>query len=102
MKDIMILLAIASTLTSLITEAIKKLVPKSVMPANILAAIVAVLVGALTSFGYIILCDVLVTPKVCVYIVVLIVATWLSAMLGYDKIKQTIQNFAYLHTTEIK
>lgn len=91
----LILLAIFAAVTSLITEAVKKLFDslKMTYKSNLVVLWVSIIVGcfgmgafyelngyALTSFEYI--CALL-----------MIVANWLSAMLGYDKVKQTITQF---------
>lgn len=77
-------------MTGLVTEAIKKMLGDRKYSANLIAAIVSVIVAALICAGYIILTDTVLTPKVWVYIVALVILSWLCAMVGFDKIKQTI------------
>ena len=90
MKDMTILLMACATLTGLVTEAIKKMLGDRRYSANILAAIVSVVVAALICTGYIILTETVLTAKVWVCIAALILLSWLCAMVGFDKVKQTI------------
>lgn len=77
-------------MTSLITEAIKKMLSDNGFSKNILAGIVSVVVSIAVSIGYLILSHTAASQEIIVYIVVLIVLSWLCAMLGYDKVMQTI------------
>lgn len=77
-------------MTTLVTEAIKKMIGEREYSANILVAIVSVVVSGLISVGWIILYDISLTAQVGVHIVALIILSWLCAMIGYDKVKQTI------------
>lgn len=90
MKDMMLILTACAALTGLVTEAIKKMLGDRKYSANLIAAIVSVVVAALICAGYIILTDTILTPKVWVYIVALVILSWLCAMVGFDKIKQTV------------
>lgn len=82
------LLTICSTMTGLITEAIKKMV--TVKEPNLVAGIVSVFTAAIVGLGYVILNDIAIDLTVIMAIVVLIIFSWLCAMLGYDKVIQTI------------
>lgn len=77
-------------MTSLITEALKTMLPNKEYSKNILAGIVAVVVSIAVSIGYLILSHTAISQEIIVYIVILIVLSWLCAMLGYDKVMQTI------------
>lgn len=92
MTDVLVLLTICSLMTGLITEAIKKTIriPDDEYSKNILAGIVAIVVGIAVSIGYLILNHQAVTPDIIVYIVILVVLSWLCATLSYDKVKQTV------------
>jgi len=61
--------------------------------ANTLAGCVAVALSALAGVGYIVLMDAQVTPKVIVMLVALALLSWLSAMVGYDKVVQALSQF---------
>lgn len=77
-------------MTSLITEALKTMLQNKEYSKNILAGIVAVVVSIAVSIGYLILSHTAISQEIIVYIVILIVLSWLCAMLGYDKVMQTI------------
>ena len=92
MKDALMLITISAVLTGLVTEAVKKMCGENAkIPANLLAALVSVLVAGLVCAGYIILFDVAMNAKVVVYIVSIILSSWISAMVGYDKLMQSIR-----------
>lgn len=76
----LLLLMIVSILTGLFTEGIKKLLEESkkTYKANFLAGGVAVVLSVLVGSGYIILID------------AQILLSWLSAMVGYDKVIQSL------------
>lgn len=59
--------------------------------SNVLAAIVAVITAGSICAGYIILNSIALTPQIWVYIVAIVVLTWLCATLGYDKVIQTLK-----------
>ena len=88
MDKVLMLLTISSAITALATEAIKKIV--KIQSANLCAAIVSVIVSGGVAAGYLILTHTPLTAEVWVYVICLVVLSWLCAMLGYDKVKQTI------------
>lgn len=63
--------------------------------ANLLAAIVSVVTAGLICTAYIILTETVLTPKVWVYIVAVTILSWLCAMVGYDKVKETLLQFIH-------
>ena len=86
-------LAALATFTSLVVEAIKKLLDekgKTYSP-NLLAVIVSVIATVVASVLYIIYAAVPVTPQVIVECIALMIFSFLSATVGYDKIKQLIE-----------
>lgn len=85
----MFMLTVCAVMTSLITEAIKKTV-KTTKP-NLVALIVSVITGVGIPIGYLILSSLPITPQDIVYIIALVVLTWLCATLGYDKVVQAIR-----------
>ena len=91
MKDAVIILTIAAAMTSLITEALKKMLGDRKYSSNVLAAIVAVITAGGICAGYMILTGTALSPQIWVYIVAIVVLTWLCSMLGFDKIMQTIK-----------
>lgn len=83
-----ILLMLCSVLTGLIVEAIKKMMDTK--KHNITAAVVSIVVGAAVPIGYILYNGMAFDKTVALYVVSIIVLSWLCAMLGYDKVVQTI------------
>ena len=86
------LLTIFSTITGLVTEVCKKLLDEAniVYAKNILAFIVACIVGMGGTGVYYILCSIEFTLINIVCMVLMGFATSVSAMVGYDKVIQTI------------
>lgn len=88
-------LLIVSTLTSLVTEGIKKWLQERNKKyyANALAGYVAIGLSILVTAGYTILSETMFDIKMVVYLVALMLLSWLSAMCGYDKVIQAISQF---------
>ena len=88
----LLLLLIVSIFTGLFTEGIKKLLEESkkTYKANFLAGGVAVVLSVLVGSGYIVLMDAQINSKMAVYLISLILLSWLSAMVGYDKVIQSL------------
>lgn len=88
----LILLTILSTLTSLCTEGVKALLDSWQLKyaTNIVVLIVAVIVGGLGTIIFYILNNYAWTAMNIVCIPLMMLANWLGAMLGYDKVKQAI------------
>ena len=82
------ILLVCSAITGLIVEAIKKMV--EVKRPNIVAAVVSVIVGIAVSVGYIILNHLTFSIDTILYIIGIVVLSWLVSMLGYDKVMQTL------------
>lgn len=88
-------LLIVSTLTGLFTEAFKSWLQEhgKKYHSNALAGYVAVGLSVLVSAGYMILTEAAYNTKTAVYLIALILLSWLSAMVGYDKVIQAISQF---------
>lgn len=86
------LLLAVSILTGLMVEAIKEVLKELERPykANILAGLVAVALSVLVMAGYVTLVDAVINSKMAVYLIALVLLSWLSAMVGYDKVIQAI------------
>lgn len=84
-----------STLTGLFTEAIKRWLQERGKKYyfNALAGYVAVGLSFLVSSGYVILTETAVNAKVAVYLIALMLLSWLAAMVGYDKVIQAVSQF---------
>lgn len=94
--DIFLLgLIVISTLTGLVTEAVKKILVELKVKylANLVAGIVAVVLSIGVGVGYVALMGIGFTTQSIVCIVVLAFASWLCAMIGYDKVIQVINQF---------
>ncbi len=101
MDILLALMAVSAAFTGLATEAIKRMVGEEKITApNILAAIVSVIVAGGVSAWYIVMHDVAMDVKVWTQIVALIVLSWLCAMNGFDKVKQTIDQLMHKETTD--
>lgn len=89
-------LLVVSALTGLVTESVKKLLDEYKVKyfANTLAGICALVVSIIVGVGYIIYTSTTITPTVIVMLVALVLLSWLCAMLGYDKVIQTIMQFS--------
>lgn len=88
----LLLLMITSIMTGLFTEGIKKLLDEAgkSYKSNILAGAVATVLSIAVGTGYIILMDAQLNDKMAVILIALVLLSWLSAMVGYDKVMQAI------------
>ena len=86
-------LAIISVLTSLSVEGIKKILDEQgkQYSSNILAIEVSTGITLIGSVMYIIYKSVPITPQIIVTIIALVFLSFLCATVGYDKIKQLLQ-----------
>lgn len=86
---------ITSTMTGLATEAIKKILTEYSKNyyANTLAGIVSVILSVAIGVGYMMLSGISFTSQSIIYLVALVFISWLCAMVGYDKVVQTISQF---------
>lgn len=89
----LVLLMEVSVFTGLFTEAVKNVLDalgKKFPSSNILAGIVAVVLSVLVSVAFSVMYDVPMTEKATVCYVALALLSWLSAMVGYDKVVQAL------------
>lgn len=88
-------LLIVSTLTGLFTEGIKKWLQERNKSyySNALAGYVAVGLSVLVGVAYLIIAGIPFTAQIAVYLVALMMLSWLCAMIGYDKVIQAIAQF---------
>ena len=95
MKELFITgLFFVSILTTLTVEAIKKLLGEKPYNANLLAAIVATVLSIFTAIFYVMYNGVSVSIQVILATIAFAFFSWLTSMVGFDKIKQLIQQFA--------
>ena len=92
----LIALFAVSLFTGLFTEAIKKWLDErgKTYFSNALAGYGAGALSVVGSAGYVILTEAALNAKTAVYLIALMVLSWLSSMIGYDKVIQTIQQIA--------
>lgn len=92
-------LLVVSIFTGLFTEGIKKWLQEASVPyrANALAGYVAVGLSVAIGAAYIILTEAAINAQMAVYLIALILLSWLCAMVGYDKV---IQGIAQIKTTK--
>ena len=95
--DITLLTALAfvSALSTLTTEGIKKLLNENKIPykPNLLAGIVAIVLSCCSVIAYMLYFGKPFTVQMGVVLVAFSFLSWLSAMVGYDKIKQLLEQF---------
>lgn len=92
------LFTIGSLVSALLTEAFKKaLDEKSVKySTNFLALIMAGIVGIAGTIAAYIILGIPFDPVGIICIIFMAVAIWVGAMIGYDKVKQLLDQFAEL------
>jgi hypothetical protein len=85
----------SALLTGLVTEAVKKVLDehKHQYQANSLAGVIAVVVSIALGVGYVVLSEIAFSAQIVVYLIALMGSSWLCAMVGYDKVIQTIEQF---------
>nr|DAV24910.1 MAG TPA: hypothetical protein [Bacteriophage sp.] len=88
-------LLVVSTLTGLVTEAVKKMLGDYNKPyrANTLAGVIALILSLCIGIGYVLMNSVAFSTQTIITIIALVFMSWLCAMVGYDKVIQTIGQF---------
>ena len=96
----LLLLTIFAVCTSLLTEAIKNFCNEQSKnyASNIVVLVAAALVGGLGTVVYYIAVGIAWTPMNIICIPLMIIANWMGSMVGYDKVKQAIEQLALLTT----
>lgn len=86
------LLLLVSLLTGLVTEAIKKIAAECGVRTkpNTTAGIIALAVSVVVGVGWVLYTGAVWTAQVVIAIVALVFLGWLCAMVGYDKVIQTL------------
>lgn len=88
-----ILLTACAGITSLLVQGIKKFLDEGKIKyaSNVVVLIVAIVVGCGTTALYYVNYQIPFTALNSVYLALMGIANWIGAMLGYDKVKQTIE-----------
>ena len=88
----LILLSAFSVLSGLVTEAVKKVVnDKANLSYNIVALVVALIIGSVGCAIYYQLNAIVFTTNNVIYMILMGLASGLTATVGYDKVKQAIE-----------
>lgn len=92
LSTFLMLLLIVSTFTGLVTEAVKKCLQErgKTYYANALAGYISAGLSIVVGAAYIILTGAVINAQMAVYLIALLFMSWLAAMVGYDKVIQTI------------
>ena len=99
----LILLSVFSVISGLVTEAIKKLVnDKANFSYNLIALIVALVVGGAGCGLYYQLNEISFTSNNIIYMILMGLASGLVSMVGFDKVKQTIEQLTVCPINEIE
>ena len=93
------LLLAVSVFTSLVVEAIKKFLEKKQTikySSNLIAGIVAIVLGAVVGIFYCVMAEVAFSAQIVIILIALIFLSWLCAMVGYDKVIQSLTQIGFL------
>lgn len=77
-----------SVVTGLVVEALKKIIKRN--DYNIIAGYVSLVLTVCVAAGYAVWNGIGVDAKYIIFFICVAFASWLSAMLGFDKVKQAI------------
>lgn len=86
-------LLVVSTLTGLVVQAIKAMLAEAhivMKKPNTVAGIVAIVLAALLGVGWVLYTGAVWSVQLVLLLVALAFLSWLCAMLGYDKVMQTL------------
>lgn len=88
-------LMVISTLTSFVTEAVKTIFTEHnwKYSANTIAGICAFVVALVIGVCYVLFTGTAVTTQIVIMIFALVILSWLCAMVGYDKVIQSLEQF---------
>lgn len=92
----LMLLSAFSVITGLVTEGIKKLVnDKANLSYNIVALIVALIVGTAGTAIFYQFNEIMYTTNTIIYMVLMGLSSGLVSMIGFDKVKQAVEQLAH-------
>lgn len=96
------ILTIGAMVTSLLTEAIKKAYANAGKDysSNVIALVDAVIVGGLGTAVAYMLMGIPWTVNNIICLVLMILAVWIGAMIGFDKIKQLVEQIGKIDREE--
>ena len=96
LESFLILLFVLAIITSLLTEGIKKLLDSMEMKyaTNVVALFVSIVVGGIGTAVFYLWNDYAWTSLNIIMLFIMVCENWLVAMLGYDKVGQSIRQAA--------
>ena len=98
----LILLSAFSVISGLITEGIKKMInDKANFSYNIIALVVALIVGTIGCATYYQLNSIPFDVNNIIYMILMGLASGLTSMVGFDKVKQTVEQLAIKTINEV-
>lgn len=88
----MVLLFAVSVLNGLFTEAVKKILKEKKVnySANTISGCIAVILSIVVCVCYVIMTGTVVNAQLIIWLVALVLLSWLAAMVGYDKVIQAV------------
>lgn len=100
----LLLLTVFAVCTSLLTEAMKNFYKEqgTEYASNIVVLVASAIVGGLGTIIYYIAIGIAWTPINIICIPLMIIANWVGSMVGYDKVKQAIEQLKLLTTKKNK
>lgn len=95
---------LAGAVASLITEAVKNWYKNAEKPysCNMIALVVSIVSGGLGTSVYYILSGIPWTVNNVICIFLMIVAIWITAMVGYDKVRQLLDQLGAVNAAKTK
>lgn len=93
MTAFLIILTACAAVTSLLSEAVKKFLDEQKISyaSNIIVLVMALIVGCGTTALYYVNCQVPFNALNSVYLALMGIANWIGAMVGYDKVRQAVE-----------
>lgn len=93
LQAFIILLAACATVTSLLTQAVKSFLEaqKIKYASNVIVLVIAMVVGCAGAMVYYYVFAMPFTVLNCIMAIFLGLANWVGAMVGYDKVKQALE-----------
>lgn len=97
-------LLVTSVLTGLLTQAVKIQLDelKKTYYTNLLTGSVAIITAVFVSMAYVILMDITFSITILFDIIILTVMSWICAMIGYDKVIQSVRQMGSSNSKEKK
>ena len=98
----LLIFGVCAVLTPLLTEGVKKFLDgmNAKYATNVLVLITATIVSVLVMVFTYLTQEIPLTAINIFYIVFMVIGNWLGSMLGYDKVKQAIEQILSTKTTE--